>query len=53
MCKRVEEGDKIGFRISEVPRMSQKERWFKETRVMRTQWIMFSYLDVSINKPED
>lgn len=33
MCKRVEEGDKIGFRISEVPRMSHKEQWFKETRV--------------------
>lgn len=35
MCKRVEEGDKISFRISEVPRMSHKEQWFKETRVLR------------------
>lgn len=36
MCKTVEEGDKVGFRISEVPRMSHKEQWFEETRVLRT-----------------
>lgn len=49
----MEEGDKISFRISEVPRMSHKEQWFKEARVLRPSWIMFKYLNVSINKPED
>ena len=32
----MEEGDKIRFRISEVPRMSHKEQWFKETGGLRT-----------------
>lgn len=49
----MEEGDKISFRIGEVPRMTHKEQCFKETQVMRTEWIIFKCLDVSVNKPGD
>ena len=43
MCKRVEEGEKICFRTSEVPRMSQKERWLEEA-MTRWKQSIFTYL---------
>lgn len=49
----MEEGDKINFRIGEVPRMTHKEQCFKETQVIRTQWIISKCLDVSVTKPGD
>lgn len=49
MCKRVEEGEKIRFRPSEVPRMSHRDRWLKEAQMTRKDWIIFTYLDSVIN----
>lgn len=41
-CLRVEEGEKISFRTSEVPRMSQRDEWLEETPVTWREQIIFS-----------
>lgn len=47
MCKRVEEGEKICFRTSEVLKMSQREQWLKEAQMIRRK--IDRYLDSAVN----